>query len=443
MTKCIWILAIFLSVGAFAKAPVKPAAKPKTVSLPAPKLVGLTTEQKINAINGATEKKMLFYLHHMVEWAKLHEADGDAFAAIGDNANAMVHYYKALGEVGAGAQRFTWKTTPDPEGVKVTEVPPGKRAERTGFKVGDVVVAVDGVSLKGLDEDTSALVMHSLDAVPNRPQTFSVKRDGKMLSFTADRLAYYKDLTKEEAPYRDALEQKILQFMIAKKIQPIMNDSMKWSMKTLTQDLKDAKSTDDIQFAAENIRGATYASPGWADGYFNCGVLMESANTPTEAEKCYKNFLLMKPNDPQAKAITARFSNLGNLVREEQNLRAWEGIWTITTPSGEKTDRGYNFERIGKVLKVKNHVNEQWLSGSIDDEFTATALQTLTSRGVAGGSIGNLIDKCFNGKLDAAGTLKLSPDKQTMTVTINNDVDIDPATCKIVRQNPSTLLYKR
>lgn len=263
------------------------------------------------------------------------------------------------------------------------------------------------------------------------------------MELKVDRRPTLKALLNDEARiYREQLEQKILSLIVSKKLKPGTNENMKRAAKLLQQILKDAKGKDDIQFASEDIRGSTYAAPGWADNYFNCGVILEAASNATDAEKCYRNFLTLRPNDPQAGEITKRFAGLATLVKGEQNLRDWEGSWYITK-AGKKTDRGYIFERIGKLMSVKNHLGEIWIKATIDDEFTASAVQTLTAKAMAGGKLEALINKCFQGKIEAAGTMKLSTDKKTMTITINNDIDIDPANCAMVRQNPSTIIYVR
>ncbi|MEO8333006.1 MAG: PDZ domain-containing protein [Gallionella sp.] len=404
-----------------------------------------TTAEKIAALPaGNFDAKLSAYLKNQLEWGKLHEADGDALLAAGNPQAALEAYYKGLGEVGAGGYWYGWKIEPALDGYKVIEVGAGTHAASAGVQVGDVLISADGTKLDGIQKDATDILFYMINNVPTRPQVFEVMRGTKTLEIKIDRRPSYKGPSNipEENTFREALEQKTLRLIIDKKLEPKINDNQKRAAKELQDNLKAAKTADDIEFEGENVRGGTYASPGWADNYFNCGVLLEAASNATEAEKCYRNFLLMRPGDPQAGAVAARFANLATLVKGEENLKAWEGSWYITK-YGQKTERGYIFERAGKLMKVKNHLQEIWMTITIDDEFNASALQTLTAKSMNGGPLEALIDKCFNGKIEAAGGLNLSPDKKTMTVTVKNDIDIDPASCKITRQNPSTYVYVR
>jgi tetratricopeptide (TPR) repeat protein len=416
-----------------------PGAKAPPVAIKAP-----TTAAKLAALPaGDFDAALLAVLRAKFDYAKLHDADGDAFLASGDPKNALVHYLKAMSEVGAGGFFNAWKLEVTPEGHRVIEVTEGKRAARGGLKVGDLLVSVDDHSLVGLDAARRDILLYSMEGVPVRPHVFSVKRAGKTLEIRIDRSPSLKVLSnQQEVEFRDALERKILDLMIARKLEPKVNENMKSAAKSLQENLKNAKGGDDIKFAAEDVRGGTFANPGWAENYFNCGVLLEAAGEAAEAEKCFRNFLLMRPKDSQASAIRSRFASLGAQARAEQLLVDWEGSWHITR-NGAKTERGYIFERSGKILKVKNFLGEQWMTATITDEFNASALQILTAKAMSGGPLEGLLNKCFGGKIEAAGSLKLSPDKKTMTVTINNDIDIDPANCAMLRQNPSTTSYVR
>ena len=223
---------------------------------------------------------------------------------------------------------------------------------------------------------------------------------------------------------------------------PATNDNMRAAAGWVQDGLKDAVTDTDLEDARDNVRGLSYAAIGWGDYYLNCGLLLEASGAALQAEQCFRNFLLVKPDDPQAKLVAERHAALAPMMREEQNLKAWQGTW-VGTKNGNRTDRGYIFERYGKKIEVKNHLDVIWLRGNITGEFTADALQTLTAEAMGGGSLGRLIDKCFGGKLEAAGTMKLSPDKKTMTISVDNDVDIDPANCAIIRRNTSTMTYVR
>lgn len=424
----------------FAHGETTAPSAPSGVILKAP-----TTAEKIAALPaGDFDTKLSAYLKKQLEWGKLHEADGDALLAAGNPQAALEAYYKGLGEIGAGGYWYGWKIEPSYGGYKVIKVNDGTHAASAGVQAGDVLISADGTKLDGIQKDAIDILFYMIDNVPTRPQVFEVMRGTQTLEIRIDRKPSYKGPSNipEENTFREALEQKTLRLIIDKKLEPKINENQKRAAKELQENLKAAKTADDIQFEGENVRGGTYASPGWADNYFNCGILLEAASNATEAEKCYRNFLLMRPQDPQAGAVAARFANLATLVRGEENLKAWEGSWYITK-NGQKTERGYIFERAGKLMKVKNYLQEIWMTVTINDEFNASALQTLTAKSMNGDPLEALINKCFNGKIEAAGELSLSPDKRTMTVTVKNDIDIDPATCKITRQNPSTYVYVR
>lgn len=386
------------------------------------------------------------YLKHQVEWAKLHEADGDALLAQGDVQGAFASYQKAMGEVGAGGYAIGWTLSDEISGGrKVLEIVPGGRAARAGAQVGDLLVSLDGIPLDGITGAVLDIWFYYLDGIPLRPQVFSIRRGTQTLELRIDRHPTLKSLVSwdwNERDYRDALEMKIIRFMVANKIEPQVNENMITAAMDLQRALKDATGAEDIAWAAEDLRAGTYASPGWADQYFNVAVLLEAAGNAVEADKCFRIFLMLRPDDPQDTDILKHLSSLAPLVRDEMNCRAWDGFW-YSTRNGVKTDQGIYFERTGKIIKVVNSSNEEWLTGNILDEFHASALMILTAKGLNGGSLATLIDRWFGGRLEAASQITLSPDKKTLTLTAENDIDIDPANGNIIRQNRSTKTYVR
>lgn len=403
-----------------------------------------TTAQKIASLSGRDDDSTFsWYLNHQVEWAKLHEADGDLLRAKGDATGALAAYQKAMAEVGVGASWPGWKLERASGGQRVLEVVPGGLAALAKILPGDLLVAKDGILLAGLDTVRLEILFCFLDGMPVRPHIFSIRRGESLFEMHIDRLPILKELANQgERTYREALEQKLLGLILETGLEPEVNDNMRWAAKETQRSLRDAKDAKATEYARDNVRGAAYGFPGWADYYLNCGLLLEAAGDATEAEKCYRNFLTMRPGAPQAAAVAARFTSLGPLVRHEQNLRAWEGSWRITK-NGQGTERGYLFERNGKLIEAKNYLGEVWMRGTINDEFNGSVLQSLTAKAMAGGLLAGLIDKCFGGKLEVAGTMRLSQDKQSLTITVNNDIDIDPSNCAIVRQNPSALVYVR
>jgi tetratricopeptide (TPR) repeat protein len=404
---------------------------------------GLTLVQKLAALpDGDLDTVLLAYIRVREKWGALHVNDGDGLAAQGKYPEALDAYHLALGEFAAGGFLPGWEIEPAAEGYKVKTLRADRSAILAGVQVGDVIVSADGIPLAGKSIGKIDVWLANLNVVPTRPIVLSLLRGGQPMELKMDRVPTLKAFGAKEIRYCDELEQKVIRLIVEHDLQPGVNENMKTAAKRLQQALRNAKGVEDIQFASEDVRAGTYAAPGWAVNYFNCGVLLEAAGNATDAEKCYRNFVTLKPADPQAGEVIKRFTGLAGLVKDEENQRAWEGSWHITK-NGAKTERGYIFERVGKLIKVENHLKETWMTAKIQDEFNASAVQVLTAKSMNGGPLEALINKCFNGKIEAAGSWRLSADKKTMTVTINNDIDIDPANCAMVRQNPSTMTYVR
>lgn len=142
--------------------------------LKAPSLV-----QKLAALpTGDFDTKLSAYLKKQMEWAKLHESDGDSLLAKGDVKAAFDSYQLAMGEIGTGGYWHGWKIQAAPGGFQVIEVKPGSSVATAGAEVGDLLISMDGIKLEGYESATLDVWFYAMDAVPTRPQVFSVKRGG-------------------------------------------------------------------------------------------------------------------------------------------------------------------------------------------------------------------------------------------------------------------------
>ena len=389
------------------------------------------------------DAKLMWYAKHCLADGKALEAEGDAARRRGDMPAALGSYLAAIGESSVMTLGTSWEIEREASsGYRVKKVEPNLAAARAGIKVGDLIVAVDGMDVTSFGTFKMLHLMADLNTVPVRPFRLGVKREGALLELSMERTPASKWCSgDEDGQYRDALESKVVAFMLETGLHQEVNDNMRWAAGAIGRALRDAPDDAMRKEALGDLRATAVALVGWGDFYLNCGLLLESAGDATGAERCYRHFVQFKPEDPQAAAVAARFASLGPLVKLEADRKAFEGWWAAFR-DGKRQDSGSLFKRNGAQITVTNLEGERWLRGTIVDEFHAEVVQTITAASV-GGRLGGLITKCFGGTLEGAGTMTLSPDKQRMTMSVKNDIDVDANSCAIVRQNPAVTNYVR
>jgi membrane-associated protease RseP (regulator of RpoE activity) len=97
-------------------------------------------------------------------------------ASADDCLKKMVQKFQQTGWLGIEKEK-------GPDGAVVAAVVPGSPAEAAGFKVGDVIVAINGVEIN--DANKEALKKATGNAGPGSEMTYIVKRQGAKVTLTA------------------------------------------------------------------------------------------------------------------------------------------------------------------------------------------------------------------------------------------------------------------
>ena len=290
-----------------------------------------TLQQKVEALGkGNAAQKQAAYDAVYKDWARQHEADGDALAAAGDAIGARDAYLLALGEFAVGSYPHAWKIERDEKagGWRVLEVTPGKRAHKAGIIGGDLLVALDGESLAMVGEAKLKLMLYQVGQLPLRPYRFTVQRGTQTLNLEPMRYPGIKgyDMVTLEAE-RTRLLEKVLRHMQATGTTLPVNENMRFVTKYAIDSMRDAADPAAKRDAIQGLLEVGYAVGWWADYQLNCGLLLEAAGHALGAERCFRNFLIDAPGDPQAPAVQARLDAMAPAIAAQRRMRAFEGFW--------------------------------------------------------------------------------------------------------------------
>jgi hypothetical protein len=99
--------------------------------------------------------------------------------------------------------------------------------------------------------------------------------------------------------------------------------------------------------------------------------------------------------------------------------------------------------RDGNLLSVTNlDKHTPWLRATITGDNTAQAIIRFSAdSSVLTSAFLNAVNKCFNGAMEMTTNMSLSPDRKQLTLISYNDLDVDFASCAIVRQEQSTMIW--
>jgi tetratricopeptide (TPR) repeat protein len=369
------------------------------------------------------------------------QREGDQALAAGNPEAALDKYVVALRAVALrGRLGFDYKRVRN--GIEVTELTPDMPMIQAGLRIGDVLVRIRGEDAGRMREGRLNVIFMQQAGEEVR---LAVARGGSTLE-VAPRSAHaiwrvgVTDLTPQEDSLIASLRSKAARAAAAAK-SPFQVPALARSHAERAQALaKTAKTADEYTDAADQYRIASLLAPRWADLYINHALFLEAIDDAIGARESLALYLEAVPDAADRDAVRQKHDALAAKAQEQRHWMAWDGFWGQVV-NGRRTESGHNLRRAGKIVTVRNAQGFEFMRGTITDEFSIQAVQRYTPQNT--GHLGPVIQRCFNGVLEISGTLRLSPDKRTMTMAFANDFDIDPRSCRMVRNNTVTLQYAK
>lgn len=390
------------------------------------------------AWSGADEAVWNQFRRERLSVARGLEQEGDHALAGGNAEAALEKYARGLRALGLrGRLGLDGQITP--AGYRITELLPDFPGALAGLRLGDILTGIRGVPAGPMNEG-QITVTFMRD--PGDEMTLAVQRgDTRFVIRVASRIALWNPsnpVADEDALLR-LLRSKAASVAGTLKSQPVSAAARLHAgfAQTLA---KGAGTAAQFASASAEYRIASLLAPGWSDLYINHALFQEATGDPAGARESLSLYLLAAPASPERDAARAKMESLAGSAGEQAQLTSWEGFWGEIV-NNRVSESGIRFERNGRLLTARNSSGFEYLRGTIVDEFTAQALQRFTPQNA--GHLGPLIQRCFNGLLEVAGTFRLSGDKRSLTVILPNDFDIDPRSCQLLRNNVASLRYGR
>lgn len=375
------------------------------------------------------------------------EQEGDDLAASGQLDQAVERYQHAL-SLGALYESAYYRNNGGngtnaitPEGIVVYPAPDGP-GYFAGMRDGDVEIAANGKSLVGIPDDEIGDVFFD---DTSKMASITVNRNGQTFEVTMPWL----DFALADPPFVTAWlpwewglvdKEVALYAKGAKRPQPSMT-ARRVAQKA--QDLaKNAKTPAEIQNAADFFTLAEFVAPYWADLDINAAIFQKTIHDPIAAARSLRHYLALEPNGADANAARATLAQMQPELAQELKYADWGGHWHGTNGQSD-----IDFDRHGNLLTASIRGKpEPFLRAVITDDNTAKLYSVFSdSSGDLSAfpdQLRDAINQCFGGKLEIAGTLRLSEDRQTLTMDLV-DFNIDASNCALTTSVTSTAVLQR
>lgn len=355
--------------------------------------------------------------------------EGDRALAGGGADQAVLKYAQALKAVGLrGRFGFDGKNVAD--GYQLSEITPDLPFARAGLRVGDVLIRARGTPMAGLSGSSSAwFVLFQRD--PGEPMQVVARRPGAApfeVTVASAHALWRPGVVREaEEDLIRSLRFKAAAAAGRAATLPPIPAAAREHAKRAQALARSAKTQEEFADAADEYRIASLLAPWWSDLLINYALLQEAGEDAIGARESLALYVEARPNAPDRASASQKQAALAGKAEEQKRLMAWEGFWGEIV-NGRRTDSGIRFERKGKIITAKNNRGFEYLRGTIVDEYTAQSVQRFNPDNA--GSLGPAVRRCFNGLLEFSGTIKLAPDKQRLTLTMQ-DFLLDQSTCRV------------
>ena len=374
------------------------------------------------------------------------EREADALAASGKTAEAYDKYIHAVARFDL-TPSFKFNilrgAMPVREGWRLDSLPTDGVAYHSGIREGDILTAVDGVSLSGMDRMKVGDFIESKSMDPLRISYLRNDTPAE-ITLTDPDLYYGGELTTEPGM---SMEPQIRGKMVALCAKTpglgLPPSPMARNAAIRAQDMaKKAHTAEEIKNADFQFRAVTLAAPCWADVYVNYAIFQEAAGNAIGARENLAYYQQLRPDATDLAAIKSKVSDLSAAAESQQKLVDWEGWWSQLV-NGKDVHSGYMIKREGNILTITNgHFTKPWLHATIIGDNTAEAyVRFADDCADMSPKMRQAIHQCFNDAMEVSVNMTLSPDRQHLTLEAINDIDFDLSNCHIVRQDRSTLTY--
>ena len=357
--------------------------------------------------------------------------EGDQALAGSNPERALERYALALKAIGLrGRLGVAGKAVGG--GYQITEVVPELPVARAGLRTGDLIVRVRGMPAKemGVAQWDIAFQRNPGEGIP-----VTVARGGGApfdVTVVSRHWVWRTQVPREaEVGLIRSLRFKAAGAAgRARSLPPIPAAAREHAVRAQAQ-ARTAKTRDDFDDVSTEFEVASLLAPWWGDIFINYALFQEASEDAIGARESLALYLETRPNAPDRAAVSQKQAALASKAEEQKRLMAWEGFWGEIV-NGRLTDSGIRFERQGRLLTAKNNAGFEFLRGTVVDEYTAQTVQRFGSQ--YAGSLGPVVQRCFNGLLELSGTMKLTPDKRRLTINMA-DFNVDPRTCRMQSSN--------
>jgi tetratricopeptide (TPR) repeat protein len=396
--------------------------------------------------SGGLDPEFAGYINSRAPRAQQAEQEADQALARGDVAAAIDGYTRAVGDTLVGTKGLAGASMERDEsrGWVVERVDAGGPADLAGLKAGDVVVPISphlAPFYAGWAHNAIGLSMDD----PLRPVQVSVRRGAAAPQpMTLERTPTLRDepTTQEQAVGTRAFKKLVAAYATLAPRPPVPARA-----RALARDAQAkvgaATTAEAVDAISQQYRLAAYVAPWWSDLYINYALFQEAYDDPAGAIESLDNYLQLNPQAADAPQVRAKIASLQGPAAQERELAAWEGSWFLMW-NGTRQTYGMWVHRKGRELFVRYDDKVPYLRGTISGDAVAKVENRFSDdAGSVSDEMKDAVRRCFGGAMEIPGTLRLAPNRQQLTLTMEHDFNFDVTNCRFDSSAPSTMVYVR